>query len=68
MGNNLSYINNQKITLHGGTFVNWNPMDSTFARPWTNPDVPALIVLAYGYKMVSETQANGDVWYTVVAE
>lgn len=46
MGNNLSYINNQKITLRGGTFVNWNPMDSAFARPWTNPDVPALIVLA----------------------
>ncbi len=68
MGNNLSYINNQKITLRGGTFVNWNPMDSAFARPWTNPDVPALIVLADGYKMVSETQANGDVWYTVVAE
>ncbi|MBR4019191.1 MAG: hypothetical protein IKK12_06530, partial [Clostridia bacterium] len=66
MGNNLNYINNQKITLSGGTFVNWNPMDSAFARPWTNPDVPALIVLADGYQMVSETQTNGDVWYSVV--
>ena len=66
MGNNLKYANNQKITLSGGTFVNWNPLDSTFARPWTNPDVPALIVLAEGYQMISETQANGDVWYTVV--
>ena len=66
MGNNLSYANNQKITLSGGTFVNWNPMTSAFARPWTNPDVPALIVLAEGYQVVSETQANGDIWYTVV--
>ena len=66
MGNNLNYVNNQKVTLRGGTFVNWNPMDSAFARPWTNPDVPALIVLADGYEMISETQANGDVWYMVV--
>lgn len=65
MGNNLSYINNQKITLRGGTFVNWNPMvDSSFAYDW--PQCPALIVLADGYKVVSETQANGDVWHTIV--
>ena len=24
--------------------------------------------VADGYKVVSETQSNGDVWYTVVAE
>ena len=67
MGNNLSYVNNQRITLSGGTFVNWNPMDSAFARPWTEPtNIPALIVLAEGYQMISETQANGDVWYSVV--
>ena len=24
--------------------------------------------VASGYKVVSETQSNGDVWYTVVAE
>jgi len=65
MGNNLSYINNQKITLSGGTFVNWNPItDSSFAYDW--PQCPALIVLADGYTVVSETQSNGDVWYTVV--
>jgi len=64
MGNNLNYINNQKITLRGGTFVNWNPMNSAFAMDW--PQCPALIVLADGYEMVSETQANGDVWYMVV--
>ena len=68
MGNNIKYINNQKVTLRGGTFVNWNPMDSAFARPWTNPDVPALIVLADGYQMISETQTNGDIWYMVVAK
>ncbi len=67
MGNNLSYINNQKITLSGGTFVNWNPItDSSFAYDW--PQCPALIVLADGYTVVSETQSNGDVWYTVVPE
>ena len=66
MGNNLNYINNQKITLRGGTFVNWNPMTSSFARPWTNPDVPALIVLADGYTIISEERENGDIWYTVV--
>ena len=66
MGNNLAYVNNQKITLSGGTFVNWNPMNSAFAYDW--PQCPALIVLADGYKMISETQENGDVWYTVVPE
>lgn len=66
MGNNLNYVNNQRIILRGGTFVNWNPMNSAFAKPWTNPTIPALIVLAEGYQIVSETQANGDIWYTVV--
>lgn len=66
MGDNIKYKDNQKITLSGGTFVNWNPMDSAFARPWTNPDVPAMIVLADGYQMISETQENGDIWYMVV--
>ena len=65
-GNNIKYANNQRVTLSGGTFVNWNPMSSAFARPWTNPDVPAMIVLADGYEIISETQANGDVWYIVV--
>jgi len=65
MGNNLNYVNNQKVTLSGGTFVNWNPVvDSAFAYDW--PQCPALIVLADGYQMISETQANGDVWYMVV--
>ena len=66
MSNNLKYANNQKITLSGGTFVNWNPMSSAFARPYENPTVPALIVLADGYQVVSEVQENGDTWYMVV--
>jgi hypothetical protein len=64
MGNNASYANNQKITISGGTFVNWNPMDSAYAKPW--PGTPALIVLAEGCEVLSETQANGEIWYTVV--
>ena len=68
MGNNLSYVNNQKVTLSGGTFVNWNPMSSAFAQAWPESGVPALIVLAEGYQMISETQANGDVWYMVVPQ
>lgn len=68
MGNNINYVKNQKITISGGTFVNWNPMDSAFAKAWEEPNVPALIVLADGYKMISEIQSNGDVWYMVVPE
>ena len=68
MGNNIAYVNNQKVTLSGGTFVNWNPMSSAFAQAWPESGVPALIVLAEGYQMISETQANGDVWYMVVPQ
>lgn len=64
VGNNSKYYNNQKITISGGTFVNWNPMSSDWAKVTSSH--PAMIVLAEGYTVVSETQANGDVWYTVV--
>ena len=57
---------NGVLVVNGGTFVSRNPMDSAFASSWTNPDGPALIVLADGYEMISETQENGDVWYMVV--
>lgn len=50
-----------KITIMGGTFKNWNPENNTSEGAGTN-------FLADGYKVVSETDANGDVWYTVVAE
>lgn len=49
------------INIYGGTFVNFDPSSSA------NPD-PDNIKVADGYKVVSETQANGDIWYTVVAE
>lgn len=48
-----------QIIVKGGTFVNFNPADCSAEGAHTN-------FVANGYKVVSETQANGDVWYTVV--
>lgn len=48
-----------KITIRGGTFVNFDPS--------ANPEGAGTSYVANGYKVISETQANGDVWYTVVA-
>ena len=50
-----------KIIVTGGTFVNFNPADCYAEGAHTN-------FVADGYKVVSETQANGDIWYTVVAQ
>ena len=50
-----------KITVKGGTFVNFDPSDSASENPHGN-------FVAEGYTVISETQANGDVWYTVVKE
>lgn len=50
-----------KITVKGGTFVNFNPADCQAEGAHTN-------FVAAGYKVVSATQTNGDVWYTVVPE
>ena len=47
-----------KITVKGGTYVNFNPADCAAEGAHTN-------FVADGYKVTSETQANGDVWYTV---
>lgn len=49
------------VIITGGTFVNFNPAASS-----AETGTPSL--LAEGYTVVEETQANGDVWYTVVAE
>ena len=49
--------NTARINLYGGTFVNQDP---------TKTQDPNNILLAEGYTVVSETQENGDVWYTVV--
>ena len=48
-----------EIIVKGGTFVNFNPADCKAEGEHTN-FVPA------GYSVISETKANGDVWYTVV--
>ena len=47
-----------KITVKGGTFVNFNPADCQAEGAHTN-------FVAEGYKVTAETQSNGDVWYTV---
>ena len=46
------------INVYGGTFVNFDPS--------TGGQDPNNIKVADGYKVVSETQPSGDVWYTVV--
>ena len=48
-----------KIIVTGGTFVNFNPANCQAEGPNTN-------FVADGYSVISETKANGDVWYTVV--
>ncbi len=50
-----------KIIVKGGTFVNFDPSDSASENPHGN-------FVADGYKVESSTQANGDIWYTVVAK
>ncbi len=50
-----------KIVVTGGTFVNFNPADNRAEGANTN-------FVADGYKVLAETQANGDVWYTVVKD
>ena len=48
------------ISVKGGTFVNFDPS--------ANPEGAGTSYVADGYKVVSETQENGEIWYTVVAE
>ena len=48
-----------KAIIQGGTFINFDPSNCTAEGAGTN-------FVADGYKVVSQTQANGDVWYTVV--
>ena len=51
---------NAKIFIKGGTFVNFDPS--------ADPEGAGTSYVADGYKVVSAAQANGDVWYTVVAK
>lgn len=48
------------ITVKGGTFVNFDPSN--------NPEGEGTSYVANGYKVVSEVQTNGEVWYTVVED
>ena len=57
---NQSNGNPGTITVKGGTFVNYDPSKGD--------DNLGGSFVAEGYKVTSETKANGDVWYTVVAE
>ena len=49
------------LIINGGTFVNFDPSNCTAEGAHTN-------FVADGYKVVPQTQTNGDIWYTVVAE
>ena len=61
--NDTAYRNGSaNIVVKGGTFVNFDPSNSL-----SEGNTPVSFV-ADGYKVISETQSNGDVWYTVVAE
>ena len=50
-----------KVIINGGTFVNFDPSNCTAEGAHTN-------FVADGYKVVPQTQTNGDIWHTVVAE
>ena len=50
-----------KIIVKGGTFVNFDPSNNTAEGAGTN-------FVADGYKVVSASQTNGEVWYTVVPQ
>ncbi len=50
-----------QVVIRGGTFVNFNPADNGSEGDGTD-------YVADGYKVVSEPQANGEIWYTVVPE
>lgn len=52
---------NARIIISGGTFINVDP-----STP--RSDDVGRIIIEDGYKVISETQTNGDVWYMVVPE
>ncbi len=56
------------IIIRGGTFVNYDPR--TDADDWDMTDgyTQNNIQIPEGYKVVTQQQTNGDIWYTVVAE
>ncbi|RAQ30064.1 hypothetical protein DPQ25_00715 [Hydrogeniiclostridium mannosilyticum] len=63
------YVLNQRdnstgtITVYGGTFINCDP-----SHTGTEPAGQNDNFVADGYKVISETKDNGDIWYTVVPD
>jgi len=55
-----SFVAKANIIVKGGTFVNYNPENGDDALGGS--------FVAEGYKVVSETKDNGDVWYTVIKD
>ena len=70
VGRNSGSVN--RIIIKGGTFVNYDPLadEMTYTGEWPSNGYDAFggpwIIIDPGYTVVSETQANGDVWYSVV--
>ena len=64
--------NTNRIVITGGTFVNYNPLEDkmTYTGAWPEAGEAGFggpwMLIPGGYTVVSETQANGDVWYSVV--
>ena len=64
--------NTNRIVITGGTFVNYNPLEDKmcYTGAWPEAGEAAFggpwILIPGGYTVVSETQANGDIWYSVV--
>ena len=61
--------NANRIILKGGTFVNYNPKEDNMFYTGTGSydDLTGpWIVIWEGYTVVAETQASGDIWYSVV--
>lgn len=50
-------VDGAKICLYGGTFVNFDPRTADGGS-----------MVAEGYEVITSTEENGDIWYTVVPE
>ena len=72
LGIGTNKYNTNRIVITGGTFVNYNPLQDnmTYTGAWPAAGEAAFggpwILIPGDYTVVSETQANGDVWYSVV--
>ena len=73
LGMGTNKANTNRIIIRGGTFVNYNPLEDRmcYTGEWPENGMDAFsgpwMLIPDGYIVVSETQANGDVWYSVVS-